>query len=248
LIQCTPVTHSLYSSSCSHLAGYLSPLPCTKVAVLDGSKHNHLYPSGWFHCILRIAFIICIDKCVQWDGVPLAKSGKMAWDEPPRLGTERYPKIQNLRWSAKVQVHPKTIGKLPLAWHFDVSIEDALSRMEGEVNTGACSWIHTFHQLSCFLPTIACSNAMHAVMQLIIHNKLDYMYDQYSILSGEDGPRTDLFTLDELLQGIDWAMPQGCSNIPCGWIHLVVATLWLEQWTTEGIHLRRGISYFILFY
>ena len=39
---------------------------------------------------------------------------------------ERYHEIQNLHWSNKVHVHPKTIGKVPSAWDFDVSIEDSL--------------------------------------------------------------------------------------------------------------------------
>ena len=91
--------------------------------------------------------------------------------------------------------------------------------------------------LSCFLPTIACSNAMHVLMQLVIHNKLDYMYDQYSIchdcsqvkslsMSGEDGPPNRSVHFGWIVAR-HWM--SHCSNIPCGWIHLVVATLWLEQ-------------------
>jgi hypothetical protein len=50
----------------------------------------------------------------------------MARDEPPRLCTARYHEIQNACWSAKVQVHPKILEKVPLAWDYDVSTEDAL--------------------------------------------------------------------------------------------------------------------------
>jgi hypothetical protein len=50
----------------------------------------------------------------------------MARDEPPRPGLERYREFQNAHWSAKVQVHPKTLGKVPLMWDFVVSTENTL--------------------------------------------------------------------------------------------------------------------------
>jgi hypothetical protein len=48
-------------------------------------------------------------------------------DENLRPGIARYYKIQNACWSAKVQVHPKTLGKVPLVWDYDILTEDALS-------------------------------------------------------------------------------------------------------------------------
>jgi hypothetical protein len=51
----------------------------------------------------------------------------MVRDKPPRSGVKRYRKIQNARWSTKVQVHPKTLRKVLLAWDFDVSTEDAIT-------------------------------------------------------------------------------------------------------------------------
>jgi hypothetical protein len=46
-------------------------------------------------------------------------------DEPSRLGMERCV-IQNARWSAKVEIHPKTLREILLAWDFGMSTEDAL--------------------------------------------------------------------------------------------------------------------------
>jgi hypothetical protein len=55
---CYPFTLFFFLQPC----GCLSPLPCTKVAIPDGSKLKHLHPSGWSHCIFRIAFIMCTYK------------------------------------------------------------------------------------------------------------------------------------------------------------------------------------------
>jgi hypothetical protein len=122
-----PFTVFFFLQPCS----CLFPLPCTKATTRsNGLKLKHLNFSGWSHCILRIAFIMCTCKYVWWDGIPLGKGCKMGRVEPPRLGVEKYREIQNAYWSAKVQVHSKNLGKVLLKWDFGVSIEDAL-RIQG---------------------------------------------------------------------------------------------------------------------
>ena len=95
-------------------SGYLSPLPCTKVTTLDGSKLKHLHPNGWFHYIFKITFIMSTYTRIQWHEVPSTKGSKMARNEALRPGMERYREIQNVG-ALNSTFHPKPSGKY--CWH-----------------------------------------------------------------------------------------------------------------------------------
>jgi hypothetical protein len=65
----------------------------------------------------------------------------MERDEPLRSCNARYREIQNARRSAKVRVHLKTLGKVLLAWDYDMSTEDALRTLNPPMLASILKWM-----------------------------------------------------------------------------------------------------------
>ena len=91
----------------------------------------------------------------------------MTRDEPLRPGLERYREFQNAHWSAKVHVHPKTLGKVPLMWNFVVSTEDTLIEREHFIYPGPPLFFFSFFCTNEFLYKFIANPLLFFLNQMI---------------------------------------------------------------------------------
>jgi hypothetical protein len=104
------VIHLLYSS-CNHVASFFLFLAQKMPHLTSQNSSTYTLVVD----IFRIAFIMCMYKCVQCDKFLPKKGGKMARDEPSRLGTESYREIRMSAEVPKSKFIPKPLGKY--CWH-----------------------------------------------------------------------------------------------------------------------------------
>jgi hypothetical protein len=110
-IQCNPITNSLYLSSCSYVATFFFIL---------AQNMPHLMGQSSTTCTLVAHLMDLIYyKYVQWDGVPMAKGGKVTWDELPRLARKDTVSLKKCV-GAPETCFILTLSIVMLAWGYNI--------------------------------------------------------------------------------------------------------------------------------